>query len=129
MTNDSDPDGEMGELNITSITPIGPGGTASTITGSALNSTAEYPLENGKFTINPDTGLVVYIPDPDKVAALNGNPGSNLTDTFTYIITDPDGGTDEATVSFTIVGQNDPPVPEDDSETVPEGDDVSDCVL
>ena len=54
---------------------------------------------------------------------------SSLLDTFVYTIRDPDGGTDIATVTFTVVGQNDPPVPEDDSETVPEGNDVSDCVL
>ena len=123
LTNDSDPDGALGELTITSITPVGGDGTVTPTAGT------EYKLENGNFTINPDTGSVEYTPDPAKVAALSGAPGSVLTDTFTYIITDADGGTDEARVTFTIVGQNDPPVPEDDSETVPEGGDVSDCVL
>ena len=123
LTNDSDPDGELGDLTITSITPVGGDGTVTPTAGTV------YELENGTFTINPDTGLVEYTPDPAKVAALSGSPGSILTDTFTYIITDEDDGTDIATVTFTVVGQNDPPVPEDDSETVPEGDDVSDCVL
>ena len=123
LTNDSDPDGALGELTITSITPVGGDGTVTPTAGT------EYKLENGNFTIDPDTGSVEYTPDPAKVAALSGAPGSVLTDTFTYIITDADGGTDVARVTFTIVGQNDPPVPEDDSETVPEGGDVSDCVL
>ena len=123
LTNDSDPDGALGEFTITSITPVGGDGTVTPTAGTV------YRLENGNFTIDPDTGSVEYTPDPAKVAALSGAPGSVLTDAFTYIITDADGGTDEATVTFTIVGQNDPPVPEDDSETVPEGGDVSDCVL
>jgi len=129
LTNDSDPDGRSGDLTVTSISHVGPGGEPTTISNAALNSTTEYPLENGKFNIDPSTGSIVYTPDPTKVAALDSTPGSVLTDTLTYVITDKDGGTDIATVTFTIVGQNDPPVPQDDSETVPEGDDVSDCVL
>jgi len=121
LENDSDPDGGVGDLTITSITPDGGDGTVTPTAGT------EYTLVNGIFTIDPESGEVVYTPDPDKVAALG--PGSELTDSFTYVITDKDGGTDAATVMFTVVGQNDPPVPEDDSETVPEGDDVSDCVL
>ena len=123
LENDSDPDGELGDLTITSITPVGGDGTVTPIADTG------YALENGNFTIDPASGRVVYTPDPAKVAALNGTPGSILTDSFTYVITDADGGTDIARVTFTIVGQNDPPVPEDDSETVPEGNDVSDCVL
>ena len=122
LENDSDPDGEVGDLTITSITPDG---GANTPVQPAVG--IDYNLENGIFRINPVSGVIVYTPDPDKVAALG--PGSEITDSFTYVITDKDGGTDAATVMFTVVGQNDPPVPEDDSETVPEGDDVSDCVL
>jgi hypothetical protein len=92
-----------------------------------LNNEAVYPLQNGTFTIDPDTGSVVYTPDPDMIKALP--PGKFHTDQFTYVITDPDGGTDTATVYFKIVGENDPPVAEDDSETVPEGGDVSGCAL
>ena len=122
LENDSDPDGALGDLTITSITP---NGGSSTPVQPEVG--IDYPLTNGKFRINPVSGVIVYTPDPDTVAALG--PGSQITDSFTYVITDKDGGTDIATVTFTIVGQNDPPVPEDDSETVPEGDDVSDCVL
>ena len=122
LENDSDPDGALGNLTITSITPNGGSSTpVQPVVG------IDYPLTNGKFRINPVSGAIVYTPDSDTVAALG--PGSQITDIFTYVITDKDGGTDIATVTFTVVGQNDPPVPEDDSETVPEGDDVSDCVL
>ena len=122
LENDSDPDGALGDLTITSITPNGGSSTpVQPVVG------IDYPLTNGKFRINPVSGAIVYTPDSDTVAALG--PGSQITDIFTYVITDKDGGTDIATVTFTVVGQNDPPVPEDDSETVPEGDDVSDCVL
>ena len=122
LENDSDPDGELGDLTITSITPNG--GT-NTPVQPAIG--IDYDLTNGVIRINPVSGGIVYTPDPDKVEALG--PGSEITDILTYVITDEDGGTDIATVTFTVVGQNDPPVPEDDSETVPEGNDVSDCVL
>ena len=85
-------------------------------------------LENGSATLDPITGEVTYTPKQNEVAKLR-DPSESLSDTFVYTIRDPDGGTDIATVTFTVVGQNDPPVPEDDSETVPEGNDVSDCVL
>ena len=125
MDNDSDPENQP--LTIISITPIGPGGQPSTYSGDDLNNEAVYPLQNGTFTIDPDTGSVVYTPDPDMIKALP--PGKFHTDQFTYVITDPDGGTATATVYFRITGENDPPVAEDDSETVPEGGDVSGCVL
>ena len=122
LENDSDPDGELGDLTITSITP---NGGANTPVQPAIG--VDYFLTYGKFRVNPVSGVIVYTPDPDELAALG--PGSEITDIFTYVITNKDGGTDIATVTFTVVGQNDPPVPEDDSETVPEGNDVSDCVL
>ena len=126
LENDSDPDGALGDLVITEVTPNGPGGgTPQSIDPDT--GLVTIALDNGSATLNPITGEVVYTPNSDKVAALG--PGSQITDIFTYVITDKDGGTDIATVTFTVVGQNDPPVPEDDSETVPEGDDVSDCVL
>jgi VCBS repeat-containing protein len=125
MDNEGDPDNQ--KLTIVSITPIGPGGQPSTYSGDDLNNEDVYPLQNGTFTIDPDTGSVVYTPDPDMIKALP--PGKFHTDQFTYVITDPDGGTDTATVYFKIVGENDPPVAEDDSETVPEGGDVSGCAL
>ena len=122
LENDSDPDGEIGDLTITSITP---NGGANKLEQPAVGK--DYDLTNGIIRINPVSGLVVYTPNPDKIASLESE--SEINDFFTYAITDKDGGTDIATVTFTVVGQNDPPVPEDDSETVPEGDDVSDCVL
>ncbi len=125
LTNDSDPNNQP--LTIISITPIGPGGENSTYSGAALNNETVYPLQNGTFTIDPNTGLVVYTPDPEKIKALP--PGDFHTDQFTYVVTDPDGGTATATVYYKIVGENDPPVAEDDSETVPEGGDVTACVL
>ena len=42
-------------------------------------------------------------------------PAQPATDSFTYTITDGNGGTDTATVEITVVGLNDPPVAEDDS--------------
>ena len=125
MDNDSDPDNQP--LTIVSITPIGPGGQPSTYSGDDLKDETVYPLQNGTFTIDPDTGSVVYTPDPGMIEALG--PDDYHTDEFIYVITDPDGGTATATVYFRIKGENDPPEAEDDRETVPEGGDVSACVL
>ena len=59
-------------------------------------SSIRRKLENGNFTINPDTGSFQYTPDPAKVAALSGAPGSVL-------------------ITFIVPGKNDPPMAEDDS--------------
>lgn len=42
-------------------------------------------------------------------------PGAVVTDTFTYTVTDPYGGTDTATVSITVTGVNSAPVATDKS--------------
>ena len=44
-------------------------------------------------------------------------PGQTGTDSFTYVITDPSGETDTATVTLTILGVNDAPIAVDDTLT------------
>jgi len=46
--------------------------------------------------------------------------GQSAIDSFTYTISDGNGGTDTATVSVTVTGENDPPVAVADSATVDE---------
>ncbi|MGH1368913.1 MAG: Ig-like domain-containing protein, partial [Maritimibacter sp.] len=64
---------------------------------------------NGTVELQPD-GTVKYTPNED----FNG------TDTFTYIVTDEHGATDEATVTITIDPVNDRPDGEDDVAVTPE---------
>ena len=56
--------------------------------------------ENGRTEIGPnDLQTVTYTPD-------DGFAG---VDSFTYLVRDPEGGEDEATVTITVAGENDPP--------------------
>ncbi|MBW2185857.1 MAG: tandem-95 repeat protein, partial [Deltaproteobacteria bacterium] len=81
LANDSDPDGDP--LEIVSFTQP----------------------EIGTVTQNPD-GTFTYDPD----GQFEGLPvGETATETFTYTISDGQGGSDTAMVTVTITGANDPP--------------------
>jgi len=63
-------------------------------------------------TISPD-GQLVY--DPTVSAALQGlRAGESLVDSFTYTVSDLEGGSSTATVMVTVSGINDPPIAADD---------------
>lgn len=68
-----------------------------------LTVTGNTDPSNGSVTVNPD-GSYTYTPDTD----FSG------TDSFTYDISDGNGGTDTATVTITVNDVNDPPIAEDD---------------
>ncbi|WP_418152336.1 tandem-95 repeat protein [Litorimonas sp. RW-G-Af-16] len=93
---DSDPDGDtlvVTEVNGTAITS----GNVITLPSGALltmNSNGSYDYDpNGQYE-----GLAV---------------GETATDSFTYLISDGEGGTDLATVTVTVEGVNDAPIPVD----------------
>jgi VCBS repeat-containing protein len=117
LDNDSDPDSD--KLTIVEVTA--PGGDRVTSFVDVL------PLTKGNVTVDPDTGELVYTPDRAEVEALGGN--ESFVELLPYKISDGMGGTSEATVTITVFGDNDPPMAENDSETVPEGGEVSDCIL
>jgi gliding motility-associated-like protein len=91
-SNDTDTDGAINDASVTIVT----------------NPT------NGTVTVNPTTGEVTYTP----------NAGFNGTDSFTYSVCD--NGTplpaqcDQATVTVTVNAVNDPPVVDNDSNTIAE---------
>ena len=89
LSNDRNFDGATGDLPITSIIVVGKNGVPRTYTGSDLNSETVYELENGSFTIDPDTGIVEYTPDATMLGDLQ--PGETRNDSFTYILTNSDG--------------------------------------
>ncbi|MEM7058901.1 MAG: Ig-like domain-containing protein, partial [Pseudomonadota bacterium] len=95
--NDTDPD-LSDDLEILSVDTIG---TVGTVTVNADNDTVDYD-PNGQFT-----GLA---------------DGETALDTFTYTVTDGNGGQDTATVTVTITGANDGPDALPDSATVGEDD-------
>ena len=59
---------------------------------------------------------------PSRRTGVSYTPAANFfgTDSFTYTITDGNGGTDTATVNVTVTPVNDNPVANDDSATVAE---------
>ncbi|TRO66302.1 Ig-like domain-containing protein [Christiangramia sabulilitoris] len=81
----------------------------SDIDGNDLDVSIESDPSNGTATVNTD-GTIKYIPD----ANFNGQ------DSFTYTISDGNGGTDSATVQVFIGIVNDPPVAVNDEATTPE---------
>ncbi|MCH9654330.1 MAG: tandem-95 repeat protein, partial [Planctomycetes bacterium] len=98
-TADSDVEGQ-------SFTVTGVTGGAAPVVGSqfALTSGALLTINaNGTFTYDPNGAF-------ENLAA-----GDNGSDSFTYTITDAQGGTDSATVNLTITGVNDDPVAIDDA--------------
>ena len=69
----------------------------------AIGSVGDPP--HGAASLDASGQAVVYTPDPN----FNG------TDSFTYTVSDGNGGTDGATVGVTVTPINDPPVAVDDT--------------
>jgi uncharacterized repeat protein (TIGR01451 family) len=90
LSNDSDPNGDT-----FSMQSIDTGSTLGTVTNNN-NGTFDYD-PNGQFE-----SLAV---------------GEQATDTFTYTISDGQGGVDTATVTISITGVNDAPTADNDSGT------------
>jgi predicted outer membrane repeat protein len=95
---DSDPDGD----------PL----TITEVNGNAADVDTEITLTSGALlTLNSD-GTFDYNPN----GQFDALPvGDSDTDSFTYTISDGNGGTDTATVNITINGVNDAPIATDDN--------------
>ncbi|MCA8883532.1 MAG: tandem-95 repeat protein [Rhodobacteraceae bacterium] len=88
LANDSDPDA----LDVLSVLSVTTAGTIGLVTDNG-DGTFDYD-PNGQF---------------ESLQA-----GDTTLDTFTYTLSDGQGGTDQVTVSITVQGVNDPPVAADD---------------
>ncbi len=86
LANDSDVDGDV--LTVTAV-------SATSMHGAAL-------------VLNTD-GTISYDPR-DAEAVRDLAEGETLTDTFTYTVSDGNGGESTATVSLEVIGANDPPI-------------------
>ena len=89
-------------------------------TVDATTVTIVTDVTNGSTAVNPTTGVVTYTHD-----------GSETTsDSFTYTVDDNNGATSNtATVTITVTPVNDPPVANDDADTVAEGASVDIAVV
>ncbi|WP_299699008.1 ExeM/NucH family extracellular endonuclease [uncultured Tateyamaria sp.] len=93
LDNDREFDGDM--IEITSVSAVSAAG-------------AQVTFNDGEISYDPGTVF-------DNLGA-----GETATDTFTYVVDDGNGGTDMATVTVTITGENDPVIAGDDTATVSE---------
>ncbi|MEM8752044.1 MAG: Ig-like domain-containing protein, partial [Pseudomonadota bacterium] len=107
---DSDPDGDT--LTVVGVS-FGDVGTTTTVTTDSGEFEGELTVnDDGTYTFVPGTGLEVL------------NPGEQETVTFTYTVSDGNGGTDTAETIITINGLNEPPVAIDDAITIFEDETV-----
>jgi VCBS repeat-containing protein len=74
----------------------------------------------GTVTIQQD-GSYTYDLDTDNTDFLALGDGETLTDTFAYRIADQEGLSDDAVLTITITGQNDPPTATDNTNTADAG--------
>jgi len=109
QTNDFDIDGDT--LTVTAIRTGDEGGGYGGQVGSPRAGTY------GTLTIESD-GSYVYVADQDLTDELP--VGETVVDTFTYQISDGNGGTDSAQINITVTGVNDGPVAIDDESTTNE---------
>ena len=108
---DSDPESPSAQLVVTGIrtgTEAEGGAMTAVATGTTGGTGTEIPGRYGTLKIGAD-GSYVYTLD-------NGNPkvnflreGQNLTETFSYTLADPEGKTDTAQLTITIMGKTDGP--------------------
>ncbi|PIW31258.1 MAG: hypothetical protein COW30_00110, partial [Rhodospirillales bacterium CG15_BIG_FIL_POST_REV_8_21_14_020_66_15] len=86
----------------------------------ALTVAIETTPAFGTVSVNSSTGIITYTPDAANQAVIDIPDGQTLTDTFTYRLTDTNGGFTIETVTVTISGANDAPVTQADSVNVDE---------
>lgn len=95
-----------------------PPGSDTDVNGDTLSVISNTNPSNGLVNVNAN-GDATYTPDPDYFGP----------DSFTYTISDGNGGTDTATVNITVVSVNDPPVAVDDVASTEEDTPVTVTVL
>jgi hypothetical protein len=98
-------------------TPLAVGLTGSDPEGGPLTFAVATPPAHG--TLSGTAPSLTYTPAPD----FNG------IDSFTFTVRDADGLVDTGTVTISVTPVNDPPVANDDAQTIDENDEVTVAVL
>ena len=100
LANDTDEDDDS--LSVTEVTD----GTATVVAGTAIDA-----VDGGIFTINAD-GSYTFNPNGDfNDLAVDEDRETSVT----YTVSDGQGGSDTATLTVTVTGENDAPVAVDDA--------------
>ena len=100
--------------------------TIAEVNGGSANVGTEFALPSGALLTVFPSGAYSYDPNGQfEGLAL----GESDFDSFSYTVSDGDGGTDSATVTITIYGVNDAPTANDDADSTSEFDDVTIDVL
>ena len=115
VSDDTDP--ESDSLTVTNIAVTG-GSNSAVASGSTYNSgSTSVTGTYGTLTVGAN-GTYTYTADQSAADDLDaGDPG---TDSFTYTVSDGNGGTDTATLIFTVTGINDVPTASDNTVTTTE---------
>ncbi|MEK6790011.1 MAG: Ig-like domain-containing protein, partial [Pseudomonadota bacterium] len=121
LTNDLDAD--TGDQALLTVTSAAKGAEASSPTLTALTDHDTDPLTPSQTTITGTYGSAVIKADGSYAYTLNTTDADYIalakdataTEAFTYAISDGNGGSDTATLSFTVKGINDAPVAVDDT--------------
>ena len=95
-------------MNFLNVTTSEGSGTAGTV-GAALTGTY------GQLTLNAN-GSYTYVANQSAADALD--PGDIVTDSFNYTVSDGNSGTDIAVIQITVIGMNDAPVADDETNSV-----------
>ena len=104
--NSNGEDTDVDFSDVLTVIGVNQGGSVGTVgSGFSLTSGAVVTvLSNGTFDYDPN-GAFDYL-----------GATESASDTFTYTISDGNGGTDTASVTVTVYGQNDPPEAVDDAD-------------
>ena len=116
VSDDTDP--ESDSLTVTNIAVTG-GSNSAVASGSTYNSGSPTSVTGtyGTLTVGAN-GTYTYTADQSAADDLDaGDPG---TDSFTYTVSDGNGGTDTATLIFTVTGINDVPTASDNTVSTTE---------
>ncbi|MBD1134137.1 DUF4347 domain-containing protein, partial [Pelagibacterales bacterium SAG-MED48] len=113
-----DTDGDSDTLTVTQIAVTG--GSNSSVAGSSSYNSSGTSITGtyGTLTVGAD-GTYTYVADQAAADALDA--GDTETDSFTYTVSDGNGGTDTATLIITVTGINDDPTAVADTGYIKEG--------
>ena len=113
-----DTDADSGDtLTVTQIAVTGQSNSSVASSSSYNSSGTSKTGTYGTLRIGAD-GTYDYVADQSAADALD--PGDIVTDSFTYTVSDGNGGTDTETLIVTVIGINDAPVGVNDTDAVNE---------